>query len=53
MKKQDIFARLLAGALLGASCAVSAMDVTFEIAMQDGRFRSEQAALEVELLGIG
>ena len=46
MKKQIIFARLLAGALVGASCAVSAMDVTFEIAMKDGRFRSEQAALE-------
>ena len=46
MKKQVIFARLLAGALVGASCAASAIDVTFEIAMQDGRSRSEQASLE-------
>ena len=46
MKKQIIFARLLAGALVGASCAASAIDVTFEIVMQDGRSRSEQAALE-------
>ena len=46
MKKQFLFARRLAGALVCASCTASAIDVTFEIAMKDGRFRSEQAALE-------
>ena len=46
MKKQLLFARLLAGAFVFTSCAASAIDVTVEIAMKDGRLRSEQAALE-------
>ena len=46
MKTKTFFVRLLATAALAMSSAASAIDVTFEIAMKDGRFRSEQAALE-------
>ena len=43
MKTKTFFVRLLATAALAMSSAASAIDVTFEIAMKDGRFRSEQA----------